>query len=356
MTAGSSGTSPPMRVVTAQTMRGPLLAAAIALLVMIPVALIVGTDLLSIGEILALFSDDADPVVSTIFFELRLPRVLLALGVGAVLAATGAVFQALLKNPLAEPYILGVSNGCAVGAIIGMNLPFISTALASSFLAGQFGLTLLSFVGGLLVVGLVLRIGRSSGGTDAESMLLGGVMVAAIGAAIIFLMLAVLPNVRGAIEWMLGDLGSATPTIGWISLALFALLLLGSLPVGNPLNLIALGREQAASLGLDVDRATKVAYVACSLLVGLAVSFCGAIGFVGLVVPHIVRRLVGPDHRLLMPLSVMFGGFFLLLCDTIARAILPALGLGAAELPVGAITALVGAPLFVRLLVRTPRG
>ncbi len=337
---------PPVRL------RGVLVASSLALVVASVVALIVGSKLFGLDDLVALIGGEASSLQQTIFYELRLPRVLLALGVGATLAATGAIFQALLKNPLAEPYILGVSNGCAVGAIIGLNLPFISTTLASSFLAGQFGISLLSFIGGAIVVGLVLRIGRRTRGTESESMLLGGVMVAAIGAAIIFLMLAILPNVRGAIEWMLGDLGSATPTIGLIALGLFGLLLLASFLIGSPLNLVALGREQAASLGLNVDRTTIIAYLGSSLVVGLAVSFCGAIGFVGLVVPHIIRQLVGPDHRLLMPLVVVNGALFLLLCDTLARTALPILGLGTAELPVGAVTALVGAPLFVHLLTR----
>jgi iron complex transport system permease protein len=314
--------------------------------------LLLGPELIGPGRLIGLIGGGEDPVASTIIFDLRLPRILLALGVGGALAATGAVFQALLKNPLAEPYILGVSNGCAVGAILGLNLPLVSAALGLGVDPGQVGVTALSFIGGLIVVMLVLWIGRRTTGTSSESMLLGGVMVAAIGAAIIFLLLALLPNVRGAIQWMLGDLGSASPAIGISSALLFLLLLIASFVTGPVLNLLALGDEQAAMLGLNVDRATVIAYLASSLVIGLAVSFCGAIGFVGLVVPHIVRRLVGPDHRMLMPMAVIAGGIFLLVCDTIARTLIPLTGGGGGELPVGAITALVGAPLFVRLLTR----
>ena len=338
---------------TRRDARGPLVLLFILLLASAFGGLLLGPELIDPGRLLGLLGGGEDPVASTIIFDLRLPRILLALGVGGGLAATGAVFQALLKNPLAEPYILGVSNGCAVGAILGLNLPVITGVMGLSINPGQVGITTLSFLGGLVVVMLVLWIGRRTSGTSSESMLLGGVMVAAIGAAIIFLLLALLPNVRGAIQWMLGDLGSASPGIGIASIILFALLLAASFVTGPVLNLIALGDEQAAMLGLNVNRATVIAYLAGSLVVGLAVSFCGAIGFVGLVVPHIVRRLVGPDHRLLMPMAVLAGGIFLLVCDTIARTLIPLLGGGGGgELPVGAITALVGAPLFVRLLTR----
>lgn len=318
-------------------------AASVMLLILAPIALAVGPELIAPGDLIsAFFSSSRDSIVSTILFELRLPRVLLAISVGASLALTGVTFQALLKNPLAEPYILGVSNGCAVGAILG-------------FLLGisQPGITALSFLGGLVVVLAVLWIGRRSLGTESDSMLLGGVMVAAIGAAIIFLMLHLLgAQVRSAIQWMLGDLSGASPEIGYASLALFALLLATSFVSGNTMNALALGEEQAAALGLNVRRATVVAYLGSSLVVGIATSFCGAIGFVGLVVPHMVRRVVGPDHRMLMPISVIAGGAFVLICDTIARSLLPITGTGGGELPVGAVTALFGAPLFIWLLRR----
>ena len=336
---------------TRKSVTGPLLLAGGGLLLLSVLALLIGPELLGPGTLAGVFSGE-DGVARTILFDLRLPRILLALGVGAALAATGAIFQAVLKNPLAEPYILGVSNGCAVGAIIGLNLPTFAALLGIGLESGQFGVTLLSFVGGVIVVMIVLWIGRRTAGGTSESMLLGGVMVAAIGAAIIFLLLAILPNVRGAIQWMLGDLGAATPGIGLASGLLFLLLLAFSFVSGPALNLLALGEEQARTLGLDVRRTTFLAYLVSSLIIGLAVSFCGAIGFVGLVVPHIIRRAIGPDHRLLMPLSVILGGAFLLLCDTIARSLLPLSGLGGGELPVGAVTALIGAPLFVRLLTR----
>ncbi len=340
------------RRLTRRSFFPPFLFFLFLLLLLTPLCLAVGAERISPGNILTALAGKGDQVISTIIYDLRLPRLLLAIGVGAALATTGAVFQALLKNPLAEPYILGISNGCAVGAILGINLPIITAMLGIAFNPGQVGVTLLSFLGGAIVVMVVLWIGRRSVGSDTDSMVLGGVMVAAIGAAIIFLLLHLLPNVRGAIQWMLGDLSRVSSDVGYMSLILFAGLLFFSFFVGNSLNALALGEEQAASLGLNVRGATIVAYLGASLVIGLATSFCGAIGFVGLVVPHIIRRLVGPDHRLLMPLSVIGGGIFLLLCDTAARSLLPATGASGGELPVGAVTALVGAPLFIRLLTK----
>ena len=331
-----------LRRVTWRSFLPVFVLSTLLLVFLTPLSLAIGPEVLSFDSIVQALFSSGDRVVTTIIFELRLPRILLAISVGASLSLTGATFQALLKNPLAEPYILGVSNGCAVGAILG-------------FLLGtsQFGVTGLAFAGGLLVVLVVLWIGRRSLGTGSEAMLLGGVMVAAIGAAILFLMLHLLGSqVRSAIQWMLGDLSGATPEIGYVSMILFALLLMVSFFSGNTLNALALGDEQAASLGLNVRRTTAMFYLGSSLVVGVATSFCGAIGFVGLVVPHIVRRIVGPDHRMLLPLSVMLGGSFLLICDTIARSLLPLTETGGGELPVGAVTALLGAPLFIWLLRR----
>ncbi len=342
------------RRLTRKTFLPPFLGLSLLLLLLLPFSLAIGPELVSPARLIEALTGKGDQVLSTILFDLRLPRILLAIGVGAALATTGAVFQALLKNPLAEPYILGISNGCAVGAILGLNLPLIAGMIGISFNPGQAGVTILSFAGGTIVTGIVLWIGRRKTGTGTDSLLLGGVMVAAIGAAIIFLLLHFLPNVRGAIQWMLGDLSRASVEIGYVSAVLFLVLLSASFFVGNRLNTIALGEEQAMSLGMNIKMATTVTYLSASFIVGLVTSFCGAIGFVGLVVPHMIRRVVGPDHRLLMPLSVLLGGIFLLLCDTIARSLLPATGAGGGELPIGAMTALIGAPLFIRLLTREP--
>jgi iron complex transport system permease protein len=223
--------------------------------------------------------------------------------------------------------------------------------------AGPFLQPVMSFAGGGIAILAVLAISRGSYGARSDSMLLGGVMVGAIGAALIFLMLHFLgPQLRSAIQWMLGDLSTASAAIGYSSAGLFALLVLVSLFAGDPLNALSLGEEEAASLGVNVPVARMAAYIGGSFIVGMSVAFCGAIGFIGLVVPHMVRRLFGPDHRGLLPLSLIGGAIFLVVCDTVARSVMPAIDSSATELPVGAVTALVGAPTFIYLLRRTVRG
>ncbi len=297
-------------------------------------ALCIGPGTFSFGSILGEEN-------STILLSLRLPRIILAVGIGGALAATGVMFQAVLRNPLAEPYMLGVSNGCAVGAMIGY-------AVGSS----AFTVPVLSFAGGAAVVLAVLWISKGGGyGDRSEGLLLGGVMVAAIGAALIFLLLGFLgDSMRTAIQWMMGNLASASAQIGYGAGAMWIVVLLLSLVGGNILNAISLGDDEATALGLPVNRARTILYLVGSLTVGLTVSFCGAIGFVGLVAPHILRRIVGPDHRMLLPASVVGGGIFLLLCDTAARSLMGFVGNVGSELPVGAVTALVGAPIFISIL------
>ena len=317
-----------------------LVAAFVMLIAGSLISLFIGVEGISPARGFAALFGEGDLSARTILLSLRLPRILLAVRVGGALGATGVVFQALLRNPLAEPYILGVSNGCAVGAILGYLLG-----------AGAVGIPLLSFAVGAVSVLTVLAIARGTYGVRSESMLLGGVMVAAIGAAAIFLLLGFLGDaMRSAIQWMLGDLSKATAGVGFVSIGLFCAVLLAGLFSGNTLNALSLGDDEAMSLGLDVGRARTLAYLAASAVVGVSVAFCGAIGFVGLVVPHIIRRLVGPDHRLLLPASVIGGGIFLVICDTVARSLMGSLGGPATELPIGAITALLGAPLFIYLL------
>ncbi|MBS1913457.1 MAG: iron ABC transporter permease [Bacteroidetes bacterium] len=337
-----TGRAPAFRVLTRAML---LRRVGIGLLVLAAVgcaALAIGPHIISPLEFFSGLGGDASGSNHTVIFDLRLPRIILAVSVGAALAFTGTVFQALLRNPLAEPYILGISNGCVIGAMLGIVLgvsPFLHPVL--------------SFVGGAVAVLAVLAIGRDSFGLRSESMLLGGTMVAAIGAAVIFLLLHIVgPNLRTAVQWMLGDLSSTQKGLGYASGILFLLLLVASFFCGRALNALAMGDEEAASLGVNVVRARAIAYMAASFIVGLTVALCGAVGFVGLVVPHILRRIVGPDHRGLLPLAVIGGGVFLLICDTVARSILPAIDSSATELPVGAITAMIGAPLFIYLLRR----
>lgn len=316
------------------------LVAMVLLCAAVLLALVTGSESISVATLVDLHVWGGDTTTGIILREIRLPRIALGAAAGGALALSGVLFQALLRNPLAEPYILGVSNGSAIGAIVGFLLGW-----------GVVGVPLASIGGGALAVTAVLAFGRESYGRSAESMLLGGVMVGAIGAAAIFLLLHLLgPQVRTAIQWMLGDLSSVTPAVGYAGAGFFALLAICAWWGGDALNALAMGEDESYALGFNVNRVRLWTFVVASVVVGLTVAFCGAIGFVGLVVPHIVRRLIGADHRGLLPIAVVTGGAFTVLCDTIARGLLPAFDPSSGELPVGAVTALVGAPLFIYLL------
>jgi len=308
-------------------------------------ALRLGSVPLTQGEFMAALLGRGNPTHRFILLELRLPRALLALLIGGGLALAGGVFQALLRNPLAEPYILGISGGAATGAVF---------VLAGGFLAAEsWALPLASFVGATLAVLFVFGVARSADqGLDVRVLLLSGVVVGAFFSACIALILSVsdAPTVRSSLLWMMGGLSGAT----WRSVAIVAaytlplsLLLLG---LARPLNLLSIDEETAGHLGTDVELVKRVAYGAASGLAAAGVAFAGIIGFVGLVVPHTVRLLVGGDHRALLPLSLLSGGVFLLLADLAARLLIPP-----GELPVGVITAFVGVPFFLILLRRSFR-
>lgn len=279
-----------------------------------------------------------DSTLEIIIWQLRWPRVVLAATVGATLSLGGLVFQALLRNPLAEPYILGISGGSAVGAILGILAGF------SLFP----GLTLSSFVGSLMVLSLVLLLSNRREG-HSDSLLLAGVMVNAFCGAIIMFLISVSKTVQmqKIIFWLMGDLSS----VGTDSLPL----LLGVLPcflviflLAQPLNLLLTGRESASAMGVNVAAVTLVLLLTASLMVSLTVCHSGLIGFVGLTIPHILRLALGSDHRILIPACVLTGASYLILCDLLARS-LPSQG----EMSVGIVTALVGAPLFIGLLWRS---
>lgn len=306
-------------------------------------SLTIGAAALPPGEVLAALAGRADATSRAIVLDLRLPRALLALVAGGGLALAGAVFQALLRNPLAEPYVLGVSNGAAVGAVA-----LVVTGIAR---AAPFLVPLAALAGAIAAVFLVFRIATQVGrGLDTRVLLLAGVVVGAFLNAVILLLLtfADVESFRSAIFWMMGSLAGA----GWGSLGLVTLYTLpaavGLTAFARSFNLIALGEETAAFLGARVERVKVWSYIVASLLVAASVAVCGVIGFIGLVVPHALRMLWGSDHHLLLPGSFLAGGAFLLLTDTAARTVA-----APAELPVGVITALVGVPLFVVLLRRS---
>ena len=302
-----------------------------------------GSSPIGFGAVLDILTGrgSADPTAMAIVRQIRLPRVLLAAVTGATLALGGLVFQALLRNPLAEPYILGVSGGSAIGAILGM--------LAG--LAPFPGVATAAFGGSLLVLLLLVLLSGRGLLAGREALLLGGVMLNAFCGALIMFLISLSSNeqVRHILFWLMGDLSMFTPAQLPLLLGVLPSFLL-VLALARPMNLLLLGRDNAAALGVNVRLVSALLLVATTLMVSLVVCQAGLIGFVGLIVPHVLRLLIGSDHRLLAPASILGGASFLILCDLLARS-LPAQG----EMPVGIVTALVGAPLFIFLLWRARR-
>lgn len=282
----------------------------------------------------------ADPMVETILWQIRFPRVLMAALVGAALSLGGLVFQALLRNPLAEPYILGVSGGSAVGAILGILLG----------LSRFPGVSLTAFAGSMATLALVLMLSSGQSVLKKDSLLLAGVMVNAFCSAVITFLISLTQDSRlyNIIYWLMGDLGQA----GMQQVGLLAAMLLPCFvlffALSHPMNLLLMGKEMAQTMGVNIRVATLVLLVATSFMVSATVANCGLLGFVGLVIPHLLRLVFGPDHRVLVPACALGGGAFMVLCDLLAR-VLPRQG----EMPVGVITAMIGAPLFIYLLKRS---
>lgn len=291
----------------------------------------------------------AGAVTETIILDLRLPRVLTAMLVGGGLAVAGAVFQALLRNPLADPYIIGTAAGASLGAVTGLMLPALVPALALGAASSWLGLgivQLLAFGGGLAAVLVVYAIARSGGRVPVVTLLLTGYAVSAMLAAGVALLMFLSGDRLAAIfSWLMGSLAAAS----WQRLAFAAPLVivaLGLLVVRwRRLNLLLLGDEPAAHLGLDVERERRTLTMLATLCASAVVAISGTIGFVGLVVPHLLRLAIGPDHRLLLPASAIYGACLLGLADLGARL--------AGGLPVGIVTALLGAPFFLWLLRRS---
>ncbi|MBU4447975.1 MAG: iron ABC transporter permease [Proteobacteria bacterium] len=281
-----------------------------------------------------------EDILTTIIWRIRWPRALLAGLVGATLSLGGLVFQALLRNPLADPYILGVSGGSAVGAILGL--------LAG--LAPFPGVALLAFLGSMCTLLLVLVITSGEPGGRKGSLLLAGVMVNAFCSAVIIFLVSITQDARlhNILYWLMGDLSMSAPNQTTFLIYFLLPCFLVVLCLARPLNLLLMGEETALYLGLNVALTSRILLVVTSLMVSLAVCQSGLVGFVGLVVPHLFRLILGPDHRLLIPACLLGGGSFLILCDLVSR-VLPSQG----EMPVGVITAMVGAPLFVLLLMRS---
>ena len=287
------------------------------------------------------FADNPD---AQIFFIARLPRTLAGALVGSTLASAGVVFQGLLRNPLATPFTLGVSAGAALGAMLAIT--FAPTLAWAGISAGS----LASFAGSIIAVGVVYLLASARHrGLSTNTLLLAGVTMNAFFSALILFVqyFADFTDTFRILRWLMGDLdvSSYTPLVStlplvFVSFAAFAWL-------ARPLNLLSLGPDAAESRGLDVVGAQRVAFVSASLATGAAVSVGGPVGFIGIIVPHLVRLMVGADHRVVLPASALFGAAFLVACDVVSRTVMAPL-----ELPVGIITALIGGPFFLWLLVR----
>ena len=286
--------------------------------------------------------NEPDSMQHAIIWQIRLPRVLLAALVGATLSLGGLVFQALLRNLLAEPYILGISGGSAIGAIVGILLG----------LARFPGVSLTAFMGSMATLTLILVMTSGRSLMKKESLLLSGVMVNAFCSSVIMFLVSITQDAKlhNIIFWLMGDLSTAdirqVGLLGAMVLPCFILIFWHS----HGMNLLLLGKEMAQATGINIKAVTVTLLVASSFMVSATVSYCGLIGFVGLVMPHLLRLLFGPDHRILVPACILGGGAYLIICDLLSRT-LPEQG----EMPAGVITALIGAPLFIILLKRSGR-
>jgi iron complex transport system permease protein len=283
-----------------------------------------------------------------IVIDIRLPRILLAIIVGASLAVAGTAFQALLRNPLADPYVLGVSSGSSLGAILALIVePHLALPLAFAALVTPVG----AFLGAVATIAAVYFLGRREGQIDSSMLLLSGIISASFLSALIMFLITTLSgrgDLRGMSFWLMGDLsGALQPILRWVLGIGFFVAASVIYTTASDLNLLLAGEKEAMHLGVDIRRVRLVVYIAASLLTGLAVSVSGAIGYVGLLVPHVMRLIFGSDHRILIPTSALGGAIAVVIADTLARTVV-----APSELPVGAMTALAGAPLFIFLLRR----
>lgn len=311
----------------------------LGLLSIAAIALSIATGSLRIdaAQLLEVILGGGDPLHRTLIIELRLPRSLAAFATGGLLAVAGALMQVLLRNPLADPYVLGLSGGAAVGALSAM-LAGLGTAVISGS----------AFVGAIVSAITVFTLAHGSGSWTPTRLLLTGVVIAAGWGAVVTFMLAIAPseNLPGMLFWLMGDLAYARSP--WPALSTLLLISLLLIPLGRSLNVLARGPLQAAALGVAVKPLEWGIYIAASLLTALAVTTAGSIGFVGLVVPHLLRLLLGNDQRLILPACALAGGALLTLADTLARTVI-----APEQLPVGVITALLGVPSFLLLLYRS---
>jgi len=320
-----------------------LIALALAALLTLIITPMIGMEFIPISTLW----NAADSMNAAILRDIRVPRTLTAFLVGAALSLSGMAFQAMFRNPLATPFTLGTASGASLGAAL-----YIRIGIAFS-LFGISGISYAAFAGSLLAVGLVYSLTRIKTGFSTATLLLAGVAVSFFFSSLILFIhyMSGFANSFRIIRWMMGSV-DLTGYDGLLDM--LPLVGIGAIAVffhANELNLLMTGDDLAASRGVNVNRTKKILFVAASLMIGAVVAFCGPIGFVGMMAPHICRLLVGCEHRLLIPASILFGGTFLVVCDTLARTLIAPV-----EMPVGVITALLGGPFFIWLLLSRKGG
>nr|WP_284709402.1 iron ABC transporter permease [Marinobacter sediminum] len=301
------------------------------------VSVSIGSSPIALRETLAVLVGGGSELQQTLILDLRLPRTLSAFATGGLLAVAGALMQVLLRNPLADPYILGLSGGAAVGALLAM-----LAGVAGFLVSGS------AFAGAMLATMLVFGLAHGSGSWTPSRLLLTGVVVASGWGALITLILAMTPASRlpGMLYWLMGDLSHAGSP--WPALVILAVSCVLVFPLGRTLNVLARGPMQAAALGVSVRPVEWLIYLLASVLTATAVTMAGSVGFVGLVVPHMLRLVLGNDQRVILPACALAGGALLVLADALARVVI-----APEQLPVGVITALIGVPTFLYLLYRS---
>jgi len=334
-------------MLTQTTLITRIMIALAILLVVCGFCLMTGTEKISPGNILK--GPGLVPgsnIEYEIFIGVRLPRVLLAALVGAALAGSGVILQAILRNPLADPFILGISSGAGLGAVIAIISGFTFTFLGGS------PITVCAFAGALTTVWIVWAIGRFTTKSELTSLLLAGVVVNAFFSALIMFLTSIAKSeqMQATVFWLMGNISETSLPVIIVNfvIVLAGLAVLWSICL--ELNLLSFGESQAQNLGVDPTRIKLIAFGASAIITAVAVSLSGLVGFVGLIVPHAIRLVLGPDHRQLLPISAIIGAAFLVLADTIARTIV-----APAQLPVGVITAMTGGPFFLILLARYTR-
>ena len=331
-------------LLTARKLAIKVISALVLLIVVMLMCSLTGTEHISLKSVFTGTSQQG--MVNTdyeIFVHVRLPRIILAAIVGAALACSGVVFQALLRNPLADPYILGISSGAGLGVIIAV------ISGVGWTLWGRSPIAIFAFVGAMGTVWLVWLIGRLTGKSHVTGLLLAGVVVNAFFSAVIMFLTSIAKSqqIHSTIFWLMGNMAEENFSVLWLSAGYVMAGIIALFYISPQLNALSFGIEDAKSMGINTTGTQTIAFAIAAAITAVAVSLSGLIGFVGLIVPHGVRLVFGPDHRQLLPLSGITGAIFLVAADTLARVIV-----APAQLPVGVITAIVGGPFFLILLIK----